>query len=133
MRSSQGAPHKHHISQKSHPHQPGAGRLPLAKSIEPEWSWISARDARLEAAERIIHNHEEPGDGNGPENIGRFFDFFSDLHKLLQVFCNICICCTCCNFLLQLLSRRRRKLLFTMVFTPVFTFAAAAAAEQQQQ
>lgn len=33
-------------------------RLPLSDSVEPEWSWISPREARLEAAERMIHNHE---------------------------------------------------------------------------
>ena len=39
-------------------------RLPLSDSVEPEWSWISPREARLEAAERMIHNHEaEPGEG----------------------------------------------------------------------
>jgi hypothetical protein len=54
----------------------GAGRLPLAESIEPEWSWISARDARLEAAERIIHNHEERGMGMDRKTSADFSIFF---------------------------------------------------------
>ncbi|CAK8989347.1 unnamed protein product [Durusdinium trenchii] len=36
----------------------GDWKLPLKTSVEPEWSWISSRDARHEAAERLIHNHE---------------------------------------------------------------------------
>lgn len=36
----------------------GDWQLPLTESIEPEWSWISPREARLEAAELILHNHE---------------------------------------------------------------------------
>ena len=36
----------------------GDWQLPLSDSVEPEWSWISPREARLEAAERMIHNHE---------------------------------------------------------------------------
>ena len=33
-------------------------RLPLNDGIEPEWSWISPKQARLEAVERLLHNHE---------------------------------------------------------------------------
>ncbi|CAJ1330425.1 unnamed protein product, partial [Effrenium voratum] len=35
-----------------------AWQLPLQPGVEPEWSWISPRQARQEAAERLIHNHE---------------------------------------------------------------------------
>lgn len=36
-----------------------AWKLPLqADPIEPEWSWISSAEARREAAERLINNHE---------------------------------------------------------------------------
>jgi len=36
-----------------------AWKLPLqADLIEPEWSWISSAEARREAAERLINNHE---------------------------------------------------------------------------
>ena len=33
-------------------------RLPLQDGIEPEWSWISSKQARLEAVERLLHNHD---------------------------------------------------------------------------